>query len=154
VLCVFNTHFDVWGKRARVESSRLLRERMASIAGALPTIITGDFNDEPGSTCYTSLLSGRAGTADLPMADAMRAVHAPGNEREEGTRHDFWGGHGGPRIDWIVTSPSVQVVSAQIDHNKDGIRFPSDHFPMEAVVRVGGATTPARTITAPMARVE
>jgi endonuclease/exonuclease/phosphatase family metal-dependent hydrolase len=149
VLCVFNTHFDVWGKRARLESSRLLRERMASIAGSLPTIVTGDFNDEPGSACYRGLLAGRSGSGDLPLTDTLRAANPAGDEREQGTRHDFWGGHGGPRIDWIMTSRAIQVVSAQVDHNRSGLRYPSDHFPMEAVVRVRG---PA--LGAPLAKAE
>jgi endonuclease/exonuclease/phosphatase family metal-dependent hydrolase len=63
--------------------------------------------------------------------------------------HSFWGGHGGPRIDWIFTTGAIQIVSAQIDHHRSGIRYPSDHFPMEAVVRVGG--TP---VAAPLANVE
>src|SRR6185295_14839841 len=41
--CVFNTHFDVWGKHARLESAKLLRREMNQISGGLPCIVTGDF---------------------------------------------------------------------------------------------------------------
>jgi endonuclease/exonuclease/phosphatase family metal-dependent hydrolase len=157
-ICVFNTHFDVWGKRARIESARLLRERMSQIAGNFPTVVTGDFNDEPGSPCYVAMLGGRAGSADRPLTDALRATHPAADQREEGTMHSFWGGHGGERIDWIFASSSVQVVSAQIDHNRNGSRYPSDHFPMEAVVRVNGPTrtvpTPGPAAHPPLAKIE
>jgi len=151
VMCVFNTHFDVWGKKARLESARLLRERMAQIAGNSPALITGDFNDDPDSPCYRALITGRSGTADLPMTDALRATHPVADAREEGTMHSFWGGHGGQRIDWIFTTGSIQVLSAQIDRRRDGFRYPSDHFPMEAVIHVNTAT---RAIAAPMAKIE
>jgi endonuclease/exonuclease/phosphatase family metal-dependent hydrolase len=47
VFFVFNTHFDHMGKEARRQSALLIRERIVSIAGKFPVIVTGDFNSKP-----------------------------------------------------------------------------------------------------------
>ena len=60
--CVFNTHFDVFGKRARVESAKLLRSEMRQIADTMPAIVTGDFNDNPESTTYHTMIAGMPGS--------------------------------------------------------------------------------------------
>ncbi|PSL48777.1 endonuclease/exonuclease/phosphatase family metal-dependent hydrolase [Chitinophaga niastensis] len=43
----FNTHFDHMGKIARRESAKFLLQQVHTIAGAIPAIITGDFNATP-----------------------------------------------------------------------------------------------------------
>ncbi len=140
--CVFDTHFDVYGARARLESARLLRQRMQTIAPEMPCIITGDFNDRPGSPAYRTLLASSNGQ---PLIDTFRAVKStrPGTD---GTRHDFGGGTDGPRIDWIVTN-GFETVDAKILHTHQGSKFPSDHFPVAAVLK---PATPAQ----PVARIE
>jgi endonuclease/exonuclease/phosphatase family metal-dependent hydrolase len=47
-LHVFNTHLDNVGNDARRRSARLLRERIATVAGPGPAILTGDFNCDAG----------------------------------------------------------------------------------------------------------
>jgi len=136
--CMFNTHFDVFGARARVESARLLRSKMRLIAGNLPCIITGDFNDQPGSEPYETLLAGDGKTARL--TDVYRASNPSPRPDGEGTRHKFRGGTDGPRIDWILTNSGFQPTRAQILHaSRDG-KFPSDHFPVVAVLRPAAAS--------------
>jgi endonuclease/exonuclease/phosphatase family metal-dependent hydrolase len=135
--CMFNTHFDVFGARARVESARLLRAKMHLIAGNLPCIITGDFNDQPGSEPYQTLLAGDGKSTRL--TDVYRASNPRPRPDGEGTRHKFKGATDGPRIDWILTSAGFQPTQAQILHaNRDG-KFPSDHFPVVAVLRPAAA---------------
>jgi endonuclease/exonuclease/phosphatase family metal-dependent hydrolase len=129
IFCLFNTHFDVWGKRARVESAELLTSKMQSIARDVPYIVTGDFNDVPESETYRAL------TAGARLTDTFRAAN-PNITDEESTRHGFGGGERGPRIDWILTSASMQTIAAKIDRNREGLRYPSDHFPIQAVVRL------------------
>jgi endonuclease/exonuclease/phosphatase family metal-dependent hydrolase len=128
--CWFNTHFDAWASRARDESAKLLRGRMNTIAGALPCIVTGDFNAGEGSSPYRMLL-GAAGGARL--VDAYRSV----NHRtlEQGTRHGFDGHKSGARIDWILISPAFQAIAASIDHTRGALGYPSDHFPVTATIR-------------------
>jgi len=133
--CVFNTHFDVWGGRARVESAGLLRSKMQTIAGGMPSIITGDFNDTPDSDCYRALTVGKKSTRDVKLTDTFRAAN-PEITKSECTMHSFSGKEKGPRIDWILTNGTVQTIAAKINRNKSGLRYPSDHFPVEAIVRL------------------
>jgi endonuclease/exonuclease/phosphatase family metal-dependent hydrolase len=142
-LCLFNTHFDHRGKRAREESAVLLRRKIEQIAGHLPVIVTGDFNTTDDTAPYRTLIDGTR-RGDERFTDTYRAVNRATVASDDGTRHDFWGGHGGPRIDWIVTSNEFKTVSASIDRTKAGGRYPSDHFPVTAVLRPAAPVGVAR----------
>ena len=143
VLCLFNTHFDHRGKRARDESARLLRRTIERIAGHLPVIVTGDFNTTDDSAPYRTLIAGTR-RGDERFTDTYRAVNRAADAGAEGTRHDFWGVQGGPRIDWIVTSGEFKTVSASIDRTRENGRYPSDHFPVTAVLRPAAPVGVAR----------
>ena len=41
----------------------------------------------------------------------------------------------GERIDWIMTTDNFTTVSAAIDRTHYGGKYPSDHFPVTAVIR-------------------
>lgn len=131
-LVVFNTHFDAFSAGARRESAKLLRRRIEQVAGDAPVITTGDFNAGEGSRPYELLIDGPSGDGPM-LTDAYRAVH-PERTDEEGTIHGFRGGLGGDRIDWILTCDRLEPVAAAIDRTRDGRRYPSDHFPVAAVV--------------------
>jgi len=126
----FNTHFDAFASKARTESAKLLLTRMNTIAGNAPTVITGDFNADAGSTPYELLTM----NASNLFADAFRVAN-PTRSREEGTRHDFNGHKDGPRIDWILSNGAFATVSAAIDRGRALLGYPSDHFPMTATLR-------------------
>jgi endonuclease/exonuclease/phosphatase family metal-dependent hydrolase len=51
----FNTHFDHKGESARLNSGKLLTEKINSIAGEYPVILTGDFNTVPDSAPYNAI---------------------------------------------------------------------------------------------------
>ena len=138
----FNTHLDAFSSRARLNGAKLLRQRMGSIAGALPVVVTGDFNADAGSDPYRTLV-GRTGTP-ARLNDTFQAIN-PRPRRDDGTRHAFLGGRGGPRIDWILASATAfRTIEAAIDHTRSGLMFPSDHFPVTAVLRPLAAPTLAR----------
>jgi len=135
-LYFFNTHFDHRGQQARIESAKLIREKIKAIAGDAPVILTGDFNAGEGSGPYQALF----GEAEdrVALVDTYRALHAkPGDQ--EGTFNGFRpDATGGARIDWIAVTKHWTIKSAAIDHTaKDG-RVPSDHFPVTAVVAPNG----------------
>ncbi len=122
-----NTHFDHRGEEARRQSALVLRERLLKIAGEQPVILTGDFNCGETSPPYTTLLEG-GGLRDTWLQPATNRT------AESGTFHGFSGKAGAERIDWILVSPAWGVRSATIDRtNADG-RYPSDHFPVTAVL--------------------
>jgi endonuclease/exonuclease/phosphatase family metal-dependent hydrolase len=145
-LCVFNTHFahSRFNGRARRESARLLRERIDSIAGPMPVIVTGDFNTGPDTSPHAMLASSESSSPML--VDTFRVMHPGGPARDEGTLHGFSGHRSGPRIDWILASNAFETFDAQIDRSRPEGRFPSDHFPVTAVLR------PALAL--PIARIE
>jgi endonuclease/exonuclease/phosphatase family metal-dependent hydrolase len=134
-LLFVNTHFDNRGERARLESARLLRARLRELAPEGAWIVTGDFNSPEGGPPYEALVSapGADGNA-LVVVDSFRATH-PVRGDDEGTLNGFSGERSGDRIDWILHSTLFEAISAEIDHTEDEGRFPSDHFPVNAVLR-------------------
>ncbi len=125
---VVNTHFDHRGARARLESAKLLLERVRALARDGPAVVTGDFNCGEGSEPYAALLG-----AGL-LVDAFRERH-PERRPDEGTFHDYGGGRDGARIDWILHTRHFRAVEAEIDARPVDGRPPSDHHPVTALLR-------------------
>jgi endonuclease/exonuclease/phosphatase family metal-dependent hydrolase len=131
VLWFLNTHFDHRGAEARHQSARLLRRHLEGLGPGAPWIVTGDFNCPEGSPPYLELAGEGAGVA---VIDSYRAAH-PRRQDDEGTFSAFTGRRSGGRIDWILHAPGFETLSAAIDRTEDEGRFPSDHYPVTAVVR-------------------
>lgn len=124
---LINTHFDHESENSRVRSAEVVRDRIN--ASALPVVLTGDFNSAPASPTYNLLTQG-AGLADSWLAAAERTTPA------YGTFHGYLPlVPDGPRIDWILTRGAA-VESAAINTFAEGGQFPSDHLPVQAVVRI------------------
>jgi endonuclease/exonuclease/phosphatase family metal-dependent hydrolase len=136
VYTVVNTHFDYKGADARPESARLFRRRVAALGPAMPVILTGDFNDTPGSPTYQLLLADRLEPGD-GLVDVFRAAR-PTPDPDEGTFHDFTGRSDGRRIDWVLASRHWRVAGARIDDTCRGSIYPSDHFPVVAELAIAG----------------
>lgn len=128
----FNTHFDHRGPTARLESSKLVRARVAELSAGRHAIVTGDFNAAVDSEPYKAMFGGGD-----DLIDTYRAKH-PNSTKPEGTSARFTiESRGQRRIDWIAVTADWTIESAEIDTtNRDG-RTPSDHLPVTAVVRFG-----------------
>lgn len=127
-----NTHFDHRGVVARLESAKLIRKRIAQlqdIAVDPHVIVTGDFNTPEGSEPYNAFLDGNES-----LVDTYRAKHREKKEGE-GSFNGFEGRTAGGRIDWILASKTLHVIEATIDRTNDAGRYPSDHFPVNTVLR-------------------
>ncbi len=129
---VYNTHFDHRGSIARHESAKLLVELIR--AESLPVMLTGDFNAQAGTSAPWRTLT-EGGLRDTWEVAAEQ--HGPANT---------WNGFenppkdGGRRIDWIMVSSEFSVPRcAIIDTPRDG-RYPSDHFPVIAVLSSSSKT--------------
>ncbi|TWU21840.1 endonuclease/exonuclease/phosphatase family protein [Bythopirellula polymerisocia] len=130
---VFNTHFDNKSREARLQSAAILRAHIEFIAGASPAIITGDFNSDEGSLPYQVLLYS---TDALSLTDTYRLnfpFHAP---KGESSNSHWTGSRSGRRIDWILSTPHWDVSEAAIDYFNDQGRYPSDHYPVTAVLEL------------------
>jgi endonuclease/exonuclease/phosphatase family metal-dependent hydrolase len=128
---VFNTHFDHVGQEARLQSAALLRSRIQQIANAAPCIVTGDFNSDERSLPHRVLLYA---TKELELQDTYRSHHPASEPLGESTSTRWKGNRVGRRIDWVLTSPHWRVSEAAIDRSHEDSRYPSDHYPVTAVL--------------------
>ncbi len=138
-LHVLNTHFDFRGETAREESAKLLRDRVVSLGLERPILVMGDFNCGEDDVPYRTLLHGDA-RQDNATASADTLVNAyrcrrPRKGPAEFTRHDFGRQTMGARIDWILHSRRLETLRAEIDRTDYEGRFPSDHYPVTAILR-------------------
>lgn len=128
----FNTHFDHIGKEARRESAKLLLQKVASIAGKTPSIITGDFNATPADEPI-QIITGK--TNPLHLIDTKEISVTP-HYGPSGTFNAF-----GPKerddmpIDYIFLKGAWKVLKhATISQTWNG-RFASDHFAVLATLQ-------------------
>ena len=127
---VFNVHFDHQGIQARKESSKLMVEKIKSIAGNNPVMLTGDFNGDHQSEWYQTL----AGSTII--RDALKDVKEPyfnnGSFNSFGkslTHHSV--------IDHIFISKIFTATKWAVLTDSYQGKFPSDHFPVMAEIRFG-----------------
>lgn len=130
---VLNTHLEAFSADARVRSADLILDRMERLDHDVPVLMTGDFNEPArrGAAVYDKLVGGGA------LVDSWEAAATRGPL--VATFH----GYGptvpdGERIDWILTSPGVDVRASTINTYAEGDRLPSDHFPVQALVQLPG----------------
>ncbi len=129
-----NAHFDHRGKVARHESAKLIRKRIDNVLPDIPVIVTGDFNTHEKLEPYAALVTSN-GDSGSPLIDTYRAIH-PEVRDLEGTFSAFSGERERNRIDWILTSQSFVTINASINYTQENGRNPSDHYPVEATVRL------------------
>lgn len=128
---VFNVHLDHQSQPSRVESSRLLARRIASRAHPDPAIVTGDFNAGEDNPAVVHLKGDEPGCR---LVDTFRVLHA--DAVGVGTFHGFKGGTTGQKIDYVLVPSWVRTLEAAIIRDASDGRYPSDHFPVVAKVRV------------------
>lgn len=122
-LYFFCAHFDHQGKIARVESSKLILQRINSIAGNDPVIFVGDLNGDQQSEWYKTIDS-----SDL-LDDTYRQVQFPytGN----GSFNGFGKNIAAPGIiDHIFVTQQFIVKKWGILSDTYFGKYPSDHFPV------------------------
>jgi endonuclease/exonuclease/phosphatase family metal-dependent hydrolase len=132
----FNTHWDHKGEQARLQSAQLMRRRIEQIAGDAPVIVKGDFCCSDDSKAYQFLVNPTGVDAGKPrLIDSYREFH-PQHEATDFTFHGFTGTNTKPsRIDWILHTPEFKAARCEIDRTNAQGRYPSDHFPVIAVLK-------------------
>lgn len=129
LLGVVNAHLDPFSPHSRTRSVEYLR---SIVVEGLPTIVTGDLNAGDRSRAVRDLL------ADDRLTDAWSSAR----ERLTPAFGTFAGYRaprlGGPRLDRIVVSTGVSVDRVAINANRFDGGWPSDHLPVQAVVRLSG----------------
>ena len=132
-----NTHFDHMGEQARQESARLIRRRLGELAGDLPIVVTGDLNAVPTSVAYRTLTRDTIAGAVAPLADAFN-VSRSGHYGPTSSWTAFRAIEPGRRIDFVLVSAPVTVLSHGILPDFWDGRFPSDHLPVLASLETCG----------------
>ena len=133
---LYNSHFDHLSQNSREKSALQLMDKIAKRSPKAPFVVTGDLNVHEDNV-VTKYFKGNAkidGEANpIPLFDTFRVLYP--DETNARTAHGFTGGIVGDKIDYIYLQ-TKNVVGAHINHfNVDG-RYPSDHYPVVATVKL------------------
>lgn len=123
----FNTHFDHKGTTARVESSKLIVEKIREIAGKKATVVlTGDFNIESENEALQPLYDNMsAARRCAPITDNKGTYNGWGLlKRNTVIDHIFYDGR------------KVKCNAFRTLDGDYGAKFISDHFPLEAIFTI------------------
>lgn len=120
-----NTHFD-YEPTAIDGNAHCLQDWLNQVGSESALIVTGDFNTDKNSTAYHLLTSHGA------LSDAFR--HIQPEAVNATTFHDFGRSEENMPIDWVLVSDHFKVADARVDRWHEGNLFPSDHYPVTAVL--------------------
>jgi endonuclease/exonuclease/phosphatase family metal-dependent hydrolase len=124
---LYNVHLDHQSQPSREKSVALLLERVAARGPAAPAVVTGDFNAGEANPAAKAMLA--------PFRDSFRLLHP--DATEVGTFNGFKPGQtGGDKIDFVFVEAGTEVLAAEIVRSSRDGRYPSDHFPVTARVRL------------------
>ena len=136
----FNTHFDHIGIEARKMSPGLIAQKIDSIAGNSPVILTGDFNirkndNNRGSGLYDNLIETLKNNASLTNTLEITETRAENaGSTSTGFRPGWQVGEVGDAIDYIFVNDHFRVESYKVDRVMQDSLFISDHWPVVSVV--------------------
>jgi endonuclease/exonuclease/phosphatase family metal-dependent hydrolase len=131
----YNLHLDHQSQPSRERSASLLAERViARRSPGEPVLVTGDFNAGEANPAVTRLTLAQNGTPAL-FVDTFRGRFP--DERTVGTFTGFkFGQTAGDKIDYVLVQPGTEVIDAAIIRTSRNDKYPSDHFPVVAKVRL------------------
>jgi endonuclease/exonuclease/phosphatase family metal-dependent hydrolase len=143
---MFNTHLDHISQLSREKGIALIMSRLSSRKHPDPVVLTGDFNSGENNAVVRYLEGERRleivnngmSQNPEPLVDTFRLLHKDASD--VGTAHGFKGGRAGNKIDYIFVRPGTEVLQAEILHDSQDNRYPSDHFPITAAIRFADRT--------------
>lgn len=124
----FNVHFDHQGVVARRESSKLILAKIKEIAGQAPVLLTGDLNGGRDSEWYQTLA-----TSTL-LTDVFAKTKFP--YANNASFNSFRTPRGTTVIDHIFMTKHFRTSKWGILTDTYFGKYPSDHFPVLAVVEL------------------
>ena len=122
----FNVHFDHQGVIARIESAKLMIEKIKTIAGNTPAVFTGDLNGGRNSDCYKYIANAGVTKDSYDLAGFTY--------ENNGSFNSFRTPRGMEVIDHIFVTKQFTVKKWGILTDTYFGKYPSDHFPVMAVV--------------------
>lgn len=123
-----NSHFDHQSENARVRSAETVRDQIAALD--VPAVFTADCNAAAEASAPYDVLVTDGGLQDTWLAGEQLTAQV-------GTFPNYRPPvPNGPRIDWVLATPGVQVISAALNTWTRNGRYPSDHIPVQALLRL------------------
>ena len=124
---IFNTHFDHVGEKARLQSARLILDKIRELnTGGVPVVLMGDLNAGPSDPPIRAI--------SAEMKDSRLATRTPAFG-PEGTYNGFhFNRPVTRRIDYIFVD-GVQVLKYGVLSDPEDLHYPSDHFPVLARIK-------------------
>ena len=121
---VFNTHYDHVGVQARIESAKLIKQKIQKIAPKLPVVYTGDLNVTPETDAIATIKS---------FLSDSKEVTAEPPYGPEGTFNGFkFDSPLKDRIDYIFVNKGFKVQKYGVLTDSKDQRYFSDHLPVFA----------------------
>lgn len=137
---VFNTHWDHRSQASRERAGRMILERIAARKyPGDPVVLMGDFNATEANPAVAQFLavSPAKDREGPPVSGPFRSTFLTLHSDSE-TRRTFHGWEGGTNgrntIDHILVSKNWAIREAWIEEHHKGSMWPSDHFPVGAVL--------------------
>lgn len=124
---IYNAHFDHRSQPSREKGVDQLVNIIKMRDHNYPVIITGDFNAGEDNRAIINLKNNG-------FDDAYRVLNP--NETTVGTFNGFNGTNDGDKIDYVFVGQSLQVLEASIDRSNSDGKYPSDHYPVTAKVKL------------------
>ena len=121
---VFNTHYDHIGVQARIESAKLIKQKIQEIAPKLPVVFTGDLNVTPETEAISTIKSFLSDAKEI----SKEAPYGP-----EGTFNNFQ--FDSPlknRIDYVFVNKGFKVEKFAVLSDSKNQNYFSDHLPVFA----------------------
>jgi endonuclease/exonuclease/phosphatase family metal-dependent hydrolase len=120
----FNTHFDHVGVQARIESAKLIKQKIQELAPKLPVVFTGDLNVTPETEAITTIKSFLTDAKEI----TAEAPYGP-----LGTFHAFnWNDPLKKKIDYIFVNKGFSVQKFAVLSDSKDKKYYSDHLPVFA----------------------
>lgn len=121
---VFNTHYDHVGVQARIESAKLIKQKIQEIAPNLPVVYTGDLNVTPETEAIATIKSFLNDSKEV----SIEPPYGP-----EGTFNGFkFNSPLKDRIDYIFVNKGFKVQKYAVLTDSKDQRYFSDHLPVFA----------------------
>ncbi len=119
---VFNTHYDHVGVQARIESAKLIKQKIQEIAPKLPVVFTGDLNVTPETEAIATIKSFLIDTKEI----SIEPPYGP-----TGTFNAFkWESPLKDKIDYIFVNKAFKVQKFAVLSDSKDKRYYSDHLPV------------------------
>jgi len=135
---VYNTHYDHKSEEARQRGAKQLMERLvARNKKEIPVVVMGDMNCGEKSPAVRFMqgvpmtLDDQEWNPPYKLTDTFRVANP--DAVDVGTFNGFKLPNK-EKIDYVFVSPSLKTISAEIIRTQREGRYPTDHFPVNAVI--------------------